>query len=226
MSNVIKFKLQDLSVEIRVGDIFTATTDVLVNPANGRLSHGGGLAAAISRAAGHQLEEEGHRYIEEHGNLSTGDAVATTAGKLDFKAVIHTVGPVMDSGDEVQKLQLAITNCMDLCEKNGWQSMAMPGISTGIFGVPAMYFGKALKNALKLHSGQLSVLSHLKIYLGEDHFNEIAPVFAVYTDGQTSIMDDMNETDNVEAGEVVLSDEDISGLENVSLEDLLKDKES
>ena len=126
----------------------------------------------------------------------------------------------MGSGDEMQKLQQAITSCMEVCEQHGWQSMAMPGISTGIFGVPAMYFGQALKNALKIHVGQLSVLSHLKIYLGDEHYEDIAPIFAMYTQDQSSVVDDF---DDVEAGEVILSDEDISGLENVSLDDLLKD---
>ena len=211
MSNVIKFKFQDLSVEIRVGDIFSASTDVIVNPANGGLSHGGGLAAAISRAAGSALDKEGDEYVAEHGQLATGDAIATTAGNLHFKAVIHAVGPMMGSGDEMQKLQQAITRCMEICEQHGWQSMAMPGISTGIFGVPAMYFGKALKNALKMYGGELSVLSHLKIYLGEEHFEEIAPIFTVFT-----------QQEDIEAGEVVLSDDDISSLENISLDDLLK----
>jgi len=211
MSDVIKFKTQDLSVEIRVGDIFSAATDVIVNPANGTLSHGGGLAAAISRAAGPALDTEGEQYVAEHGPLATGQAVATTAGKLPYKAVIHAVGPMMGSGDEMQKLQHAITSCMDICEQQGWESMAMPGISTGIFGVPAMYFGKALKNVLKRHAGELSVLSNLKIYLGDEHFEEIAPIFTVFTQQQEA-----------EAGEVILSDDDISSLENVSLDDLLK----
>lgn len=200
-------------MEIRVGDIFTATTDVIVNPANGGLSHGGGLAAAISRAAGSALDQEGDKYVAEHGHLATGEAIPTTAGNLNYKAVIHAVGPMMGSGDEMQKLQQAITSCMDACEHHGWQSMAMPGISTGIFGVPAMYFGKALKNVLKMHAGQLSVLSHLKIYLGDEHYEDIAPIFSMYT----------QDDEDIEAGEVILSEDDISGLENASLEDLLKD---
>ncbi len=214
MSNVIKFKVQDLSVEIRVGDIFTSNTDVIVNPANGGLSHGGGLAAAISRAAGPALDREGDQYIAEHGHLETGEAVPTTAGNLEYKAVIHAVGPIMGSGDEMQKLQQVIISCMESCEQHGWQSMAMPGISTGIFGVPAMYFGKALKNVLKIHAGQLSVLSHLKIYLGDEHYQDISPLFSSFT-----------QEDDIEAGEVILTDDDISGLENVSLEDLLKDNQ-
>jgi O-acetyl-ADP-ribose deacetylase (regulator of RNase III) len=222
LHSVIKFKIQDLSVEIRVGDIFSATTDVIVNPANGGLSHGGGLAAAISRAAGTELDDEGDRYIAEHGALDTGAAVSTTAGNLGYKAVIHAVGPMMGSGDEMEKLQQAISSCMNLCEQHGWQSMALPGISTGIFGVPAMYFGKALKNALKMNAGQLSVLSHIKVYLGNEHFEDVAPIFAIYTSELQSVADPANQDDDIDAGEVVLSDEDISSLENTSLEDLLK----
>jgi O-acetyl-ADP-ribose deacetylase (regulator of RNase III) len=220
MQNVIKFKIHDLSVEIRVGDIFTATTDVIVNPANGQLNHGGGLAAAISRAAGSELDNQGDRYISEKGQLATGDAIATTAGNMNYKAVIHAVGPEMGSGDEMLELQQAITRCMELCEQHGWQSMAMPGISTGIFRVPAMYFGKALKNTLKMNAAQLSVLSHIKVYLGEEHFEDIAPIFGTYSLEQPSFIDE--EEADIEAGEVVLSDEDISSLENISLEDLLK----
>ena len=220
MSDVIKFNIQDLSVEIRVGDIFSASTDVIVNPANEELSHGGGLAAAISSAAGPELNEEGARYISEKGHLSTGDAIATTAGNLDYKSVIHAVGPMMGSGDEMHKLQQAITRCIQLCEQHGWQSMALPAISTGIFGVPAMYFGKALKNSLKMNAGQLSILTHIKIYLGEQHYEDIAPLFAIFTSEQSLLVEDGE--DDTEAGEVVLSSEEISSLENISLEDLLK----
>ena len=86
--------------EISNYDLLFEDTDCIVNAANGGLSHGGGVAAAISKAAGPELDEEGDRIVEEHGRIPVGEAVVTTAGDLPFKGVIHAVGPRLGDGDE------------------------------------------------------------------------------------------------------------------------------
>jgi O-acetyl-ADP-ribose deacetylase (regulator of RNase III) len=69
------------SFEVVLGDLLVQDVDCIVNAANGMLAHGGGVAAAISRAAGPALDEEGRRMVAERGPLATGEGVATTAGK-------------------------------------------------------------------------------------------------------------------------------------------------
>jgi O-acetyl-ADP-ribose deacetylase len=84
------------------GDITERNVDVIVNAANSYLKHGGGVAAAIVRKGGAIIQEESDRI--GGGFVPVGSSVITSAGKLPCKAVIHTVGPRMDEGDEDNKL--------------------------------------------------------------------------------------------------------------------------
>lgn len=110
--------------------------DAIVNAANGHLAHGGGVAGIIARAAGPALQEESDRLVREHGPFATGTAVATTAGKLPFKAVIHAVGPRFGEGDEENKLFQALISCWKCAHDQGWTSVSFPAVSSGIFAVP------------------------------------------------------------------------------------------
>jgi len=83
-------------VEVAQGDITHEKVDAIVNPANEDLHHGGGCAAAISKAAGNQLDIESRNYVKAHGRLEVGKCTYTSAGALcvqGIKYVIHTVGP-------------------------------------------------------------------------------------------------------------------------------------
>jgi len=79
--------------EVVAGNLLEEKADAIVNAANAHLAHGGGVAAAIARAAGPALEEEGDRIVAGCGPVEVGEAVVTTAGRLPFKGVIHAVGP-------------------------------------------------------------------------------------------------------------------------------------
>ena len=122
--------------EVVIYDLLWAPVDVIVNAANGGLSHGGGVAAAIADAAGHALDDECSQYVKSRGRLKVGEAVATTAGKLPFKAVIHAIGPRMGDGDEELKIAQALLSAFRIANENKWSSLAFPGISSGIFSVP------------------------------------------------------------------------------------------
>jgi O-acetyl-ADP-ribose deacetylase (regulator of RNase III) len=124
--------------EVVLGDLLVQDVDCIVNAANGMLAHGGGVAAAIARAAGPALEAEGRRIIGERGPLSTGEGVATTAGRLPFEAVIHVVGPRQGEGSEEAMVARALASAFEIAEARGWKSIAFPAVSSGIFGVPAV----------------------------------------------------------------------------------------
>jgi O-acetyl-ADP-ribose deacetylase (regulator of RNase III) len=85
--------------KVVVYDLLSEPVDCIVNAANGGLSHGGGLALEIDRAAGPEFTEECDRLVETHGRIPVGGAGVTGAGKLPFKGIIHAVGPRM--GDRV-----------------------------------------------------------------------------------------------------------------------------
>src|SRR5918911_355442 len=98
------------------GDITERNVDAIVNAANSYLKHGGGVAAAIVRKGGTIIQEESDKIISARGPVAVGSAVATRAGKLPCKAVIHTVGPRMGEGNEDYKLRKAVEAvfCCDL----------------------------------------------------------------------------------------------------------------
>ena len=129
-------KLNNHIIEIVKGDITKETTEAIVNAANSSLQHGGGVALAISSAAGKELRKACEQYISEHGQVPTGSAMITTGGNLKAKYVIHTVGPIWGSGDEDKKLKSAIKSSLDLCEKHAIKSCSFPAISSGIYGFP------------------------------------------------------------------------------------------
>ena len=136
-------------------DLLYEPVDCIVNAANGGLSHGGGIAAAIARAAGPRLDEEGDEIVRRTGRVPVGEAVVTTAGKLPFKGVIHAVGPMMGTGDEENKIVKALNSSFLRASEKGWASLSFPGISSGIFAVPhdicARAYIRAVKEFFKEH---------------------------------------------------------------------------
>jgi len=123
--------------EAVIADLLAERTDAIVNAANGHLAHGGGVAAAIARAAGPTLTREGDALIRAQGPLPTGGAVATSAGQLPFKAVIHAVGPRLGEGDEERLLVGSLLSAFRIADDRGYRSLSFPAVSSGIFAVPA-----------------------------------------------------------------------------------------
>jgi O-acetyl-ADP-ribose deacetylase len=118
------------------GDITERNVDAIVNAANSYLKHGGGVAAAIVKKGGAIIQQESDKIVASKGPVPVGTAVASTAGKLPCKAVIHAVGPRMGEGDEDYKLRKAVRSSLVLASEIGFRSISMPAISSGIFGFP------------------------------------------------------------------------------------------
>ena len=131
------------------GNLLEEPVDAIVNAANGHLAHGGGVAGVISRAAGPELQLESDRLVAERGPFPTGSAVVTGAGKLPFKGVIHAVGPRFGEGDEEVKLVQALTSAFQRARERGWQSVALPAVSAGIFAVPLDICARAYLKAAR-----------------------------------------------------------------------------
>lgn len=130
------------------GDITQAEVDAIVNPANHLLQHGGGLAGVLSKKAGPSLQSASNTWVEEHGPVSHDQPAHTAAGDLPFEMVIHAVGPVWGSGDEKQKLYQAVQGSLFLADELKLKSIALPAISTGVFGYPLREASKVILQAI------------------------------------------------------------------------------
>jgi O-acetyl-ADP-ribose deacetylase (regulator of RNase III) len=127
------------TIELIIGDITEQDTDVVVNAANSSLLGGGGVDGAIHRKGGPEILAACRKLRAGHygGGLKTGQAVATTAGRLQATWVVHTVGPVWsDVDDRSPLLADCHRNSLRVAAGLGAGSVAFPAISTGIYRWP------------------------------------------------------------------------------------------
>ncbi|MFB7217630.1 O-acetyl-ADP-ribose deacetylase [Streptomyces sp. NPDC056227] len=128
-----------VTVTLVRGDITQQSVDAIVNAANSSLLGGGGVDGAIHRRGGPEILAACRELrASQYGKgLRTGQAVATTAGKLDAQWVIHTVGPVWSSTEDRSAL---LASCyresLRVATELGARTVAFPAISTGIYGWP------------------------------------------------------------------------------------------
>lgn len=118
------------------GDITAENVDAIVNAANAHLRHGGGVAGVIVRIGGPQIQAESDAWVRQHGPISHDSPAYTSGGALPCRYVIHVVGPVWGEGEEDEKLSSAIGSALIMGDRLEISSIALPAISTGIFGFP------------------------------------------------------------------------------------------
>ena len=146
MSFEAEFK--GLRLRVLKADLTGLEVEALVNPANSLLLMGGGVAGALKRAGGSEIEEEARR----HAPCPVGEAIATTAGRLKAKYVIHA--PTMErpamatSPEKVYKATLA---ALRRAEKLAVSSIAFPAMGAGVGGVPLTEAAEAMVKALEDH---------------------------------------------------------------------------
>jgi O-acetyl-ADP-ribose deacetylase len=122
------------AIELVKSDITSLRVDAIVNAANEELQLGAGVAGAIRRRGGRSIQEECDRL----GRCKTGEAVVTGGGGLPARWVIHAVGPIWSGGEagEEALLASAVRAALNRAEEIGARSVALPAISTGIYGFP------------------------------------------------------------------------------------------
>ena len=154
-------KLASATLTLLTGDITRHPADAIVNAANSSLMGGGGVDGAIHRAGGPAILEDCKKIRARQGPLPPGRAVATTAGNLPAKHVIHTVGPVWHGGQsgEPETLASCYRESLLLADDLQLRSVSFPAISTGIYGYP---MAEAAEMALRAVAATLESTQHVK----------------------------------------------------------------
>jgi O-acetyl-ADP-ribose deacetylase (regulator of RNase III) len=135
----VQIQVSETLLELVEGDITKLDIDAIVNAANERLAHGGGVAAAIARSGGLVIQKESDEWVRKHGRVPTGSAAITSGGDLGAEYVIHAVGPIYSSkspAKAAQELGSAVKAALRIADERDLRSIALPAISTGIFGYP------------------------------------------------------------------------------------------
>ena len=123
---------------LQSGDITKIRADAIGNAANSALRGGGGVDGAIHRAGGPAIMRELDAIRKRIGTCAPGDAVATSAGNLPARWVLHAVGPIYKDGKhgEPEALASCFRRCTELASELGARSLTLPAISTGVYGYP------------------------------------------------------------------------------------------
>lgn len=154
-------------LEVLKGDIVAqADMDVIVNAANAFLRIGGGVAGAIHKAAGPELEKE----AITKGPIKPGQAVITKAYNLPNKYVIHVLGPVYDRDIPHDKLLAnCYKNALKICEEYQLKSIAFPAVSTGVFGYPVEEASQVSLQAIYDKMPELKYVKRIRMVIFSDY---------------------------------------------------------
>ncbi len=171
-----------MRIVLVLGDITGQQVDAVVNAANSSLLGGGGVDGAIHRRGGPDILAacrglRGGRY--PHG-LPAGQAVATTAGRLPARWVIHTVGPVYsETQDRSALLASCYTESLRVARQLGARTMAFPAVSAGVYGWPA---GDAARIAVRtVHASEHQIDEARFVLFSQDMYDEFERALAALT---------------------------------------------
>ena len=136
-----------MQLEVVDGDITQLEVDAIANAANDRLWMGAGVAGAIKRAGGEEIERE----AVARGPIPVGDAVATTAGRLPARWVIHGVVMGQDLRTDADKVARTTASCLRVADELGARTVALPAFGTGVGSFPLDECARLMVAAARAH---------------------------------------------------------------------------
>ena len=154
-----------VSIVVTQGDITRQKVDAIVNPANSMMVMGGGVAGAIRRVGGKEIEDEAVR----HEPVPVGKAIATKAGRLEAKYVIHAPTmerPAMSIGRE--NVRLAVKGALECAEHLGIRNVAFPGMGTGVGGLNLEEAARTMVSQIKRHVDEGTSLRQIALVAFSD----------------------------------------------------------
>jgi O-acetyl-ADP-ribose deacetylase (regulator of RNase III) len=153
-----------IKVEVCRGDITQLELDSLVNAANNRLWMGGGVAGALKRAGGKEIEVE----AVKKGPIPIGEAVVTGAGKLKARYIIHAAVMGQDLKTDAQKVRQATRNSLLRGDELGIKSMAFPALGTGVGGFPLDECARIMISEVRQYSAKKTGLERVVFVLYDE----------------------------------------------------------
>jgi O-acetyl-ADP-ribose deacetylase len=139
--------LGDLELSVVDGDITTLEVDVIANAANDRLWMGAGVAGAIKRAGGEEIERE----AVAKGPIAVGEAVATGAGRLAARWVVHGAVMGQDLRTNADLVRQTTASCLRVADELAAESIALPAFGTGVGGFPLDECARVMVDAVRAH---------------------------------------------------------------------------
>ncbi len=136
-----------MDVEVVDGDIARLEVDAIANAANDRLWMGAGVAGAIKKAGGEEIERE----AVAKGPIDVGDAVATGAGRLRAQHVVHGAVMGQDLRTDAGLVERTTRRCLEVAEELGCRSLALPAFGTGVGGFPLADCAEIMVAAVRAH---------------------------------------------------------------------------
>ena len=136
-----------LAIEVMQADVTKLEVDAIANAANTRLVHGGGVAAAIARAAGPELERESR----ERAPIGLGAAVETTAGEMPARWVIHAATMELGGPTSAEVIARATASTLARADELGCRSLALVAFGTGVGGFPLGEAARIMVGAVRAH---------------------------------------------------------------------------
>src|SRR5436853_3753734 len=137
------------SIEVLDGDVTALEVDAIANAANTELKHGGGVAAAISRAGGPDVQRES----SERAPIGLGEAVETTAGEMPCRWVIHAATMELGGPTSAEIIERATRSTLEKAEELGCGSIALVAFGTGVGGFPLDEAARVMVGAAREHTG-------------------------------------------------------------------------
>jgi O-acetyl-ADP-ribose deacetylase (regulator of RNase III) len=138
-------------LEVMAADVTTLEVDAIANAANTQLAHGGGVAGAISRAGGREVQRESN----ERAPIGLGEAVETTAGDMPCRWVIHAATMELGGPTSADIIERATRSTLAKAEELGARSIALVAFGTGVGGFPLEEAARIMVGAAREHSGGL-----------------------------------------------------------------------
>jgi O-acetyl-ADP-ribose deacetylase len=142
-----ELELADVRLEVAEGDITALEVDAIANAANNALWMGAGVAGAIKRAGGEEIERE----AVAKGPIEVGDAVATGAGRLQARHIIHGAVMGQDLRTSGELIEKTTRRCLEVADEVGARSIALPAFGTGVGGFPLEDCARLMVSAVRAY---------------------------------------------------------------------------